>query len=61
MFALVKIYVTYAFCCSSHFAEQEIVRYFGNLIRVRANEYIKAYRPKDHLQKEILLSCFRPA
>lgn len=47
LFNIIRVYVAYGFCCSSFHAEQEILRFFRNVIRVRANEFTQAYGTKD--------------
>lgn len=52
---MIRVYVAYAFCCPSYLAEQDIVRFFSNLIHSRAKYFFKAHRPKDYLQEKLIL------
>jgi hypothetical protein len=50
LFPLIKIRLAFAFCCSYQYSEEEIISYFQNLIRERANEFLKG-KGKKHPQQ----------
>lgn len=48
----IKPLIAYSFSCSHQYSEQEIIGYFKNLIRARANDFIKAHGQKQLLKRE---------
>jgi hypothetical protein len=52
---LIKIRIAFSFSCSYQYSEQEIIGYFHNLIRERANEFLKAVKSRRHPQQERLI------
>lgn len=49
--SLIKVRIAFAFTCTEQRSQAEILRYFNNLIRIRANEFLQAHGQK-HPQKE---------
>lgn len=58
LFNLIRVYVAYGFCCSSFHAEQEILGFLRNVIRVRANEFTQAYGTKGKYNNERMIKKY---
>lgn len=43
LLSLIKVRIAFAFTCTEQRSQAEILRYFNNLIRIRANEFLQAF------------------